>query len=59
MSGLNARASNDQVRLEWPNVTSSKGGGGDAVDWAPASVFALCNFAFVAVLRAEGAICAD
>ena len=59
MSGLNTRASNDQLCLEWSNVTSSRGAGGDTVDWTPASVFAMCNFACVAELRAEGVIFAD
>ena len=59
MSGLNTRASNDQLRLEWSNVTSSRGAGGDTVDWTPASAFVLCNFACVAELRAEGVIFAD
>jgi hypothetical protein len=57
MSGLNTRASNDQIRLEWSNVTSSRADA--ARDWTPASVFVLCNYACVAELRAEGVIFAD
>ena len=59
ISGLNTRASNDQLRLEWSNVTSSRGAGGDAVGWTQASAFATCNFACVAELRADGVIFAD
>ncbi len=59
MSGLNTRASNDQIRLEWSNVTSSKNAGDAARDWTPASVFVLCSYACVAELRAEGVIFAD
>ena len=59
MSGLNTRASNDQLRLEWSNVSSSRGAGGHGLDWTPASVFVRCNFACVAELRAEGVIFAD
>ena len=57
MSGLNTRASNDQIRLEWSNVTSSRADANR--DWTPASVFVLCNYACVAELRAEGVIFAD
>ena len=57
MSGLNTRVSNDQIRLEWSNVTSSKADA--ARDWTPASVFVPCNYACVAELRAEGVIFAD
>ena len=56
MSGLNAKASNDQIRLDWQGVTS------DATtnkSCKPSAVFALCNYACVVELRAEGVILAD
>jgi hypothetical protein len=56
MSGLNTKASNDQIRLEWQGVTS------DATankSYKPSAVFVLCNYACVVELRAEGVIFAD
>ena len=56
MSGLNAEASHDQIRLQWQGITS------DATankSYKPSAVFVLCNYACVVELRAECVIFAD
>jgi hypothetical protein len=56
MSGLNTKASNDQIRLEWQGVTSDNTAN---KSYKPSAVFVLCNYACVVELRAEGVIFAD
>ena len=56
MSGLHAKASNDQIRLEWQGVMSDNTAN---KSYKPSAVFVLRNYACVVELRAEGVIFAD
>ena len=53
-SGLNTKASNDQLRFQFDTVTSDVGNG-----YLPARQYVFCQYNTLLELRAEGAIVAD
>ena len=53
-TGLNTKASNDQLRFQFDNVSSDTGNG-----YLPARQYVFCHFNTLVELRAEGVICAD
>ena len=53
-SGLNTKASNDQLRFQFDNITSDTGNG-----YLPALQYFFCQYNTLVELRAEGVIVAD
>ena len=53
-TGLNTKASNDQLRFQFDNVTSDTANG-----YLPARQYVFCQFNTLVELRAEGVICSD